>query len=1048
MIEKLIDWAVRNRVLVLVGVLALIGGGVAAFRTLRVDAFPDLTNVQVQVLVEAPGLSPVEVERLVSFPVEVAMNGLPRVAEVRSTSKYAFAIVTVVFDDDVDVYFARTLVSERLQGVRESLPEGAEAELGPLAGATSEIYLYTLEGGGLDGMQLRTLHDRVVRPQLRAISGVAEINAFGGLVRQVQVVISPERLASYGLSLDDVVHATEAGSQVPAGAYLEAGDEQFILRGIGQAANLDELRRTVVRAEAGVPVLLGDVAEVRYGPEVRQGAVSRDGRGEVMSGIVMMLRGENSREVVRQVRAKVEEINRSLPEGVRLASYYDQTDLVEGTLATVEHNLLYGGFLVIAILLLFLGNVRAALLVAATIPLSLLFAVIGMRWLGLSANLMSLGAIDFGMIVDGSVVMAENFVKRLHHDEEEGRLPADAPALSARVSEMAREVGRPIAFGVLIIMLVYVPILTLQGLEGRMFQPMALTVGFALFGSLLLALLFVPAAATWLFRKGASESRYAVRLSAWLERRYVPLLRRTIARPGATLGVAVAIFAAAMLLVPRLGSEFLPELDEGSILIQPTRDPSISLTRSMEVAGDVERVVRQTPEVATVVSRVGRPDIGSDPMGVNQSDVFVMLKPSAEWRDGLTKEDLEEELEERLNQQVPGVAFGFTQPMKMRLDELISGVRSDLAVKVFGDDPAQNRRVAEQVAAAIQRVNGTAEVSVEQTAGQGYLTVRMDRSAMARYGIPVQEVQEVLATAIGGRPVAQALDGSYALDVTVLYPDSVRSSPEAIGALTVLSPGGARVPLSQLAEVRMEPGPVQVSRERAQRLVIVQSNVRGRDLGGYVAEVQQSVRERVKLPAGVFLTYGGQFENQERAMRRLRFVVPVSIALIALLLYASLRSWSLAGLVLVNLPFAAVGGIAALWLRGLHLSVSASVGFIALFGVAVLNGLVLLTTVQRLREQGAPPEKAAVEGARERLRPVLMTALVASIGFVPVAVSSGTGAEVQRPLATVVIGGLVTSTLLTLLVLPTLYAWLEARRDRRSGPKPVRERPPAALQEV
>ena len=1036
MIEKLIDWAVRNRVLVLVGVLALIAGGVAAFRTLRVDAFPDLTNVQVQVLVEAPGLSPVEVERLVSFPVEVAMNGLPRVAEVRSTSKYAFAIVTVVFDDGVDVYFARTLVSERLQGVRESLPEGAEAELGPLAGATSEIYLYTLEGGGLDGMQLRTLHDRVVRPQLRAIPGVAEINAFGGQVRQVQVVVSPERLASYGLSLDDVVHATEAGSQVPAGAYLEAGDEQFILRGLGQAADLDELRRTVVRAEAGVPVLLGDVAEVRYGPEVRQGAVSRDGRGEVMSGIVMMLRGENSREVVRQVRAKVEVINRSLPEGVRLAAYYDQTDLVEGTLATVEHNLLYGGFLVIAILLLFLGNVRAALLVAATIPLSLLFAVIGMRWLGLSANLMSLGAIDFGMIVDGAVVMAENFVKRLHHDEEEGRLPADAPALSARVAEMAREVGRPIAFGVLIIMLVYVPILTLQGLEGRMFQPMALTVGLALFGSLFLALLFVPAAATWLFRQGAAESRYAVRLAAWLDRRYVPLLGRTIARPGRTLGVAVAVFAAALLLVPRLGSEFLPELDEGSILIQPTRDPSISLTRSMEVAGDVERVVRQTPEVATVVSRVGRPDIGSDPMGVNQSDVFVMLKPRAEWRDGIDKEDLEEELEERLNQQVPGVAFGFTQPMKMRLDELISGVRSDLAVKVFGDDPAQNRRVAEQVAAAIQRVPGTAEVSVEQTAGQGYLTVRMDRSAMARYGIPVEEVQEVLATAIGGRPVAQALDGSYALDVTVLYPDSVRSSPEAIGALTVLSPGGARVPLSQLAAVRMEPGPVQVSRESAQRLVIVQANVRGRDLGGYAAEVQQSVRERVKLPAGVFLTYGGQFENQERAMRRLRFVVPVSIALIALLLYASLRSWSLAGLVLVNLPFAAVGGIAALWIRGLHLSVSASVGFIALFGVAVLNGLVLLTTVQRLREQGAPAREAAVEGARQRLRPVLMTALVASIGFIPVAVSSGTGAEVQRPLATVVIGGLVTSTLLTLLVLPTLYAWIEGRRGKRTAAAP------------
>ena len=1049
MIERLINWAVRNRVTVLLAVAALVGGGVWAFRNLRVDAFPDLTNVQVQVLVEAPGLSPVEVERLVAFPIEVALNGLPRVEEVRSTSKYAFAIVTVAFQDNVDVYFARTLVSERLQGVRESLPPGTEAELGPLAGATSEIYLYTLEGGNLDLMELRTLHDRVVRPQLRAIPGVAEINAFGGFVRQIQVVVQPERLASYGLSLDEVVEATEAGSQVATGAYIESGDQQFILRGLGQASTLDDLRQTVIRSTSGVPVLLGDVAEVTYGPEVRQGAVTRDGQGEVMSGIVMMLRGENSREVVRRVREAVEQINGSLPEGVTLSAYYDQTDLVEGTLSTVEHNLLYGGFLVIAILLLFLGNVRAALLVAATIPLSLLFAVIGMRWLGLSANLMSLGAIDFGMIVDGSVVMAENFVKRLHHDEEHDRLPQGQQALSARVAEMAREVGRPIAFGVLIIMLVYVPILTLQGLEGRMFRPMALTVGMALFGSLLLALFFVPAAATWLFRKGAPESKYAIRLAEWLDRRYVPLLRRTLAHPGRTLGVAVGIFALTMLLVPRLGTEFLPELDEGSILIQPTRDPGISLTRSVEIAGDVERVVRQTPEVATVVSRVGRPDIGSDPMGVNQADVFVMLKARDEWRDGLTKEDLEEELEEHLNEQVPGVAFGFTQPMKMRLDELISGVRSDLAVKVFGDDPNQNREVAEQVAAAIGGVEGTAEVSVEQTAGQSYLAVRMNRAAMARHGIPVEEVQEVLSTAIAGRPVAEALDGSYTVDVTVLYPAAQRSTPEAIGALTVVAPSGARIALAELADIRMESGPVQVSREQAQRLVIVQANVRGRDLGSYAAAVQAAVREQVELPAGVFLSYGGQFENQERAMRRLQFVVPISIALIALLLYASLQSWMLAGLVLVNLPFAAVGGVAALWLRGLNLSVSASIGFIALFGVAVLNGLVLLTTVQRLRQSGADARSAAVEGARERLRPVLMTALVASIGFIPVAVSAGTGAEVQRPLATVVIGGLITSTLLTLLVLPTLYAWIEGRRERLAARKPGDanvERP--VLQEV
>jgi cobalt-zinc-cadmium resistance protein CzcA len=1042
MIDNLIAWAVRNRTLVLLGVLALIGGGVWALRSLRVDAFPDLTNVQVQVLAEAPGLSPMEVERLVAFPVEVALNGMPAVTEIRSTSKHAFAIVTVVFEEGTDLFFARNLIAERLQGVREELPPGAEVEMGPLAGATSEIYLYTLEGGGLSGMELRTLHDRVVKPQLRAVPGVTEINAFGGFVRQMQVVVSPEKLTSYGISLHDVVEAVEANSRTPAGAYLEAGDEQFILRGIGQAESLDDLRRTVVRTSAaGVPVLLGDVAEVRYGPEVRQGAVTRDGRGEVMSGIVMMLRGENSREVVRRVRERVEAINESLPEGVELSAYYDQTDLVEGTIRTVEENLLIGGFLVIAILLLFLGNVRAALVVGATIPLSLLFAAIGMRWLGLSANLMSLGAIDFGMIVDGSVVMAENFVKRLHEDEEEGSLPRTDDGLRARLTAIAYEVGRPIGFGVLIILLVYVPVLTLQGLEGRMFRPMALTVGMALFGSLLLALLFVPAAATLLFRGGARESKYAVRLAAWLDRRYVPLLRGTMRHPKRTLGVALAVFAATMLLVPRLGTEFLPELDEGSILIQPTRDPSISLTHSVEVAGQVERVVKQTPEVATVVSRVGRADIGSDPMGINQSDVFVMLRPRDEWRGGVTKEDLEEELEERLEEQVPGVAFGFTQPMKMRLDELISGVRSDLAVKVFGDDPEQNREAAERVAAAIQRVPGTSEVAVEQTQGQGYLTVRMDRAALARYGIPIREVQEVLEVALAGQPVAAAVDGAYNIPITVQYPDWVRSSPEAIRSLTVPTASGALIPLSQLADIRQESGPVQVSREQAQRLVIVQANVRGRDLGSYVADVQEAIREQVSVPAGVFLTYGGQFENQERAMRRLRIVVPVSIALIALLLYASLRSWRLAALVLLNLPFAAVGGVLALWIRGLHLSVSASIGFIALFGVAVLNGLVLLTTVQRAREAGASADDAAREGSRERLRPVLMTALVASIGFIPVAVSTGTGAEVQRPLATVVIGGLVTSTLLTLLVLPTLYAWIEGRADRRAH-RGVKDAPP------
>jgi cobalt-zinc-cadmium resistance protein CzcA len=1059
MIDKLIEWAVRARVLIVIALVALVGAGTWAFRTLRVDAFPDLTNVQVAVLAEAPGLSPIEVERLVTFPIEVAVNGVARVEQVRSISKYGFAQVTVVFEDGTDVFFARSLVNERLQSMRDQLPEGTEATLGPMAGATSEIYLYTLEdtlhpnAARSDSalMALRTLHDRVVRPQLRSVPGVVEVNTFGGLVRQAQVVVSPDKLAGYGLSIGDVVEAVEANSQVPAGAYVEHQTEQYILRGLGQAASLDDIRQSVIRSQGGVPVLVGDVADVRYGPEVRQGAVSRDGEGEVMSGIVMMLRGANSREVVQRVRERVAAINQSLPPGLVVVPYYDQTDLVEGTLTTVERNLLEGGFLVIAVLLLFLGNVRAALLVAATIPLSLFFAFIGMRWLGLSANLMSLGAIDFGMIVDGAVVMAENFVRRMQadpvrntHPHEEAGPYLAAPRIdremsreetNARIVAAAKDVGRPIVFGVLIIMLVYVPIMTLQGLEGRMFQPMAITVAIALFGSLLLALIAVPAVATWLFRRGAREARYAVVLEHWMDRRYAQLLRATMRRPALVIGAAVALFGASMMLVPRLGTEFLPELDEGSILLQATKDPSISLSHAGEVHRAIERVVRQTPEVTTVVSRMGRAEVGSDPMGTNQSDVFVMLKPRHEWREDVEKQDLIEELEHNLNEQVPGVGFGFTQPVKMRLDELISGVRSDLAVKVFGDDPEVNRETAERVAAAIRKVSGTAEVSVETTTGQGYLAVRMDRVAMARYGIPVEEVRQALAVAVGAQPVAPITDGpagTYTLDAVVLVPPGYRNTPEGIGSITVPSSSGARVALAELANISMESGPVQISRESAQRLVIVQANVRGRDLGGYVGDVQAQIANDVNVPPGVFLTYGGQFENQQRAMGRLRFVVPVSIALIALLLYASLQSWTLAGLVLVNLPFAAVGGVFALWLRGLHLSISASIGFIALFGVAVLNGLVLLSTVQRLRSDGSEGDEAAVDGARARLRPVLMTALVASIGFIPVATSHGTGAEVQRPLATVVIGGLITSTLLTLLVIPTLYAAIERRRGRQA----------------
>lgn len=1041
LIDRLIAWSMRQRVAVMVMVLGTIGGGLWALSTLRVDAFPDLTDVQVQVLIEAPGLSPVEVERLTTFPVEVAMNGLPDVTLVRSVSKYGFAAVTVVFEDDVDIQSARTLVSERLQGVRDGLPRGAQATLGPLSAANSEIYMYTVEYtksdravDSMDTRALRTLQDRVIRPQLRTVRGVTEVNSFGGEVRQAQVVVRPERLASFGLTLHDIVEAVESNNSVAAGGYLEHGDEQYILRGLGAASTLTDLRSTVIRASAaGVPVLLGDVAEVRYGAELRQGAVSRDGKGEVVSGIVMMLRGENGRETVARIRERVEDINRSLPAGVKVTPYYDQTDLVAGTLRTVRANLLEGGLLVIAVLLLFLGNVRAALLVAITIPLSLLFAFLGMRWLGLSANLMSLGAIDFGMIVDGSVVMTEHFVRTLHSNSDSVKKQSPG-MIFERLQSAAHEVARPIAFGVLIIMLVYVPILTLQGLEARMFVPMALTVAIALFGSLLLALCFVPAVSTWVFRNGARESAIAEKLEHVLNNIYRRILSAVVRNPLITIAASIAIFIGTLFVVPKLGTEFLPQLDEGSLLISATKDPTISLTRSVAMQRELENTTLMSPEVTTVVSRVGRAEIGSDPMGVNQADVFVMLKPRNEWRRGVSKDSLEREITSRLDARVPGIAISMTQPMQMRLDELISGVRADLAIKIFGDDAAVTRAVADQVAGVVRSIAGADEVSVEQTAGQGYLNVRLDRLQMARFGIPMSEVQEALETAVGGRPVSQLVEGSWAVDVAVYYPEELRTSVEAIGAITVPALAGAsgkaRIALSQIADIRLENGPVQVSRERAQRYTLVQANVEGRDLGGFAEEVRGAVTSRVKVPPAVFLTYGGAFENQQRAMARLRVVVPVSVVLIALLLWASLQSWWLSLLVLANLPFAAVGGVFALWARGLHLSVSASIGFIALFGVAVLNGLVMLTTIARARANGDSPIDAAIKGAQARLRPVLMTALVASLGFIPVALSHGTGAEVQRPLATVVIGGLVTSTLLTLLVLPTLYAMIERRRAK------------------
>lgn len=1028
MISKLINLALKHRVLVLL-IFTFIGlMGIRSMLDLRIDAFPDVTNNQVQVLTEARGLAPVEVEKLVTSPIEIAMQGLPDVVEIRSTSKFALSVVTVVFEERVNPYFARQLVFERLQQAEAQLPKGlAEPALGPMTSGMGEIYMYTLESQGnsapgskpMDAMELRTLQDWVVKPQLRTIPGVTEVNSFGGFVKQIQVLIDPDKLVSHGLSFHQVLEALDQTSSIAGGNFIEHNKEQFIVRGLGLAENLEDVRNTVITTNDDVPLFVKDIATVQLGPEVRQGAVTANAQGEVVSGIVMMLRGENSRAVIEQVKEKVTAINESLPDGVTIKPYYDQTDLVHKTIRTVETNLLEGGLLVVAVLFLFLRNVKAALLVAATIPLSMLFAFIGMNWLGLSANLMSLGAIDFGLIVDGSVVMVENAMRRLTLPENQGKSRFEI------IKESAQEVGMPIFFGVLIIILVYLPILTLQGMEGKMFVPMALTVGFALIGSLLISLTLIPVLATWVLPKHADEKPEPI--MERLQTGYRRSLKKVMARRVLTIGVAFGSFLGSLILVPSLGTEFLPEWDEGSITIQAIRLPSISLTESLATQKQIEAVLLEFPEVETVVSRTGRPDIASDPMGVNLTDTFVMLKPRKEWKHP-SKAALEEAMRERLSE-IPGVNYNFTQPIAMRVDELISGVKSDVAVKLFGEDLDVLSQSANQIAEVVRKVPGAREVNVEQVEGQTYLNIRINRLALARYGSSVDHVQELIEAAIGGRSVGELIEGQRRFDILVKLPEENRGSMEAISNLLIDTPQGGMVPLSQVADIRMEEGPSQVSREDTQRRIVVESNVEGRDIGSFVAEAQKAIKAEVDLPANTFLGWGGEFENQQRAMARLGVVVPVAILAIFFLLYSAFRSLKQATLVILILPLATLGGIASLWLRGLHLSVSASIGFIALFGVAVLNGIVLVSTINRLRAEGLPAHEAAFEGSIQRLRPVLMTALVASLGFIPMALSTGTGAEVQRPLATVVIGGLISATMLTLYVLPTLYAWFEQREQ-------------------
>jgi heavy metal efflux system protein len=1014
--------------------------GVAAFglynySRLPIDAVPDITNVQVQINTEATGYSPFEAEQRVTYLVETAMAGIPRLEETRSISRYGLSQVTVIFEDGTDIYWARQQIAERIQSVKSRLPQGLEPEMGPIATGLGEIFLWTVEaqpgatneeGKPYSEMDLRTIQDWIVRPQLKTVPGVADVNTIGGYTKQFHVTPHPDRLMSHGLSLRDILDALERNNANVGAGYIEKSGEQV--------QNLEQIRQIVVGTLRGTPIFLGTVAEVSFGSELRTGAATEDGR-EVVLGTVFMLMGENSRVVAQRVAAKMEDINRSLPEGVIAKTVYDRTKLVDATIETVSENLAIGAMLVIAVLFVFLGNIRAAVITACVIPLSMLMTITGMVERGVSGNLLSLGALDFGIIIDGAVIIVENCMRRLSERQHQlGRLLTRAERCET-VFEASKEVRRATMFGELIIMIVYLPILTLTGIEGKMFYPMAFTVLAALFAAMILSVTFVPAAVALFVTGKVSEKESPV--VRWAERAYQPMLSAALRNRPPTVAAAIALMMLTGAMATRLGSEFLPSLDEGDLLVHALRIPGTSLTTAIEMQHTLERKFMTYPEVDYVFSKIGTAEIATDPMPPSVADTYVMLKPRSQWPDsGRPKANLVEQLQKDLPM-VPGNNYEFIQPIQMRFNELIAGVRSDVAVKVFGDDVDVLAEVGNSIEAALSSVPGAADTKVEQTTGLPLLTMHLKRAEMARLGLNVADVQEVIEVAVGGKTAGQVFEGDRRFDITVRLPDAIRTDLEQIkripvpigrrraedGEARVLAAGlnGGYVPLSAVADLEVAIGPNQVSRENGKRRVVVTANVRGRDIGSFVAEAEQRIRDGVTIPAGYWTAWGGQFEQLVSARQRLQIVVPVALLLIFGLLFATFGNVRDALLVFTGVPLALTGGVFFLWALGIPFSISAAVGFIALSGVAVLNGLVMITFINKMREDGDSIDDAVFHGAIARLRPVLMTALVASLGFLPMMLATGRGAEVQRPLATVVVGGILSSTALTLLVLPVLY---------------------------
>jgi cobalt-zinc-cadmium resistance protein CzcA len=1034
MIDKLVEFALRLPGLVVLATAAVIAIGIVQYRRMPVDAFPDISPIMVPVFAEGHGMAPEEIERLITYPIESAMNGLPGVTQIKSTSAFGMAVVYVYFKDDVDIYFARQLVSERLAAASSELPETDEPPtLGPISTGLGQVFLYYLTadpervdtGGKPTDTWLREFNDWVVKFKLQTVPGVTDILSIGGHVLQYQIRVNPARLSKYNLTLESLVEAVNDNNRNVGGQFLVLGSEEHLVRGVGLVESLEDIRSIPVKVVDGVSVLLSDVADVDYGNEIRRGVVTHNGEREVVSGMVLKLFGENTSEVIKRLHEKVEQVRASLPEGVEMIPYYEQAELVEKATGTVKKALLQGGILVLVTLLVFLGNWRTALIVALSLPVCALVAILCMGWRGISANLMSLGgiAIAIGMLGDGAIVMVENIYRHLGERESEGESKAMV------IFEAAREVSRPIVFSIGIIVCVFLPILTLEGVEGKMFSPMAFTIAFALAGSILTAIVLAPVLSLFLLRHGAHRELFLVR---WLKALYRPLLVQCLRFKWSVLAVSSLAFVASLLAIPRLGTEFIPTLEEGSILIGVTMAPSISLGKGTETVLKMEREIMTFAEVEETISRVGRPEAGSHPHPVNYAEIHIELKPQSEWRRYRDKQELVEALEAALAHH-PGVQLNFTQPIQNAFDELLSGIKAQLAIKIFGEDLTVLRTKAEEIRNTIDTVPGLVDLAVEQSFGQPQVQVIADREACARYGVSVSKILEMVELAVGGEEIDQIYMFTRRFGIHLRYQEPYRSDPEAIRDILVESDTGGMLPLSQVAEVRQVIGPIQVNREKNQRRWIVQGNVRGRDLGGVVAEIQERIAGNVELPPGYTIEYGGQFENQRRAMRRLAIIVPTVIAGVFLLLWMSFGSLRHAMIIVVNVPLALVGGVFGLLLTGEYLSVPASVGFIALFGIAVQNGIVLVTYFNDLCARGQRVSEAVVDGALLRLRPVLMTAMTTVLGLLPLLLAKGLGSDVQRPLATVVVFGLATSTLLTLFVIPVVYALVEGWRERRVG---------------